>query len=138
MRAWFAVRKHSLLEERIASLDAETTKLAHRVQGIEETRARQVTDRDSIRQAISENGGDRIERIKREISDKQKQKEERARRAGQYNESAKSLGLPPATDADAFVNNKLAIGESRLLTEATQTECTHRSGGRASTAPGPI
>lgn len=122
LRAWFAVRKHSLLEERIASLDAETTKLAHRVQGIEETRARQVTDRDSIRQAISENGGDRIERIKREISDKQKQKEERARRAGQYNERAKSLGLPPATDADAFVNNKLAIGESRLLTEATQTE----------------
>src|SRR5205807_1547647 len=79
-------------------------------------------DLDPIRQAIAEHGGDRIESIKREIGDKQAQKEERARRAGQYDMRAKALGLPGATDAESFLANQRAIRDGRQQSEAAQAE----------------
>ncbi len=122
LRPWFATRKKSLLEKRLVNLDAELERLVHRIRGGEETRSRQFADRDSIRQAIGEHGGDRIESIKREIGAKQTQKDERARRAGQYEMRAKALGLPSATDGETFLSNQHAIREARAQAEAAQAE----------------
>lgn len=122
LRPWFAARKRLLLEKRMAGLETELEKLAHRIGTGGETRSRQLADRDSIRQAIAEHGGDRIERIKRDIEDKRTQKEERARRATQYDARARALELPGAADADVFVANQRAIRDGRALTEAAQAE----------------
>lgn len=126
LRPWFAVRKRSLLEKRLVSLEAELEKLAQRIRGAEETRSRQFADRDSIRQAIAEQGGDRIESIKREISAKQLQKEERARRADQYDARAKTLGLHNAADEEAFLSNKLAIRDGRTQSETAQADAQNK------------
>lgn len=104
------------------NLDAELERLAHRIRGVQETRSQQFADRDSIRQAIAEHGGDRIESIKREIGAKQTQKDERARRAGQYETRAKPLGLPSATDGEIFLSNQHAIREAREQAETAQAE----------------
>src|ERR1039458_9677858 len=40
LRPWFATRKRGLLEKRIANLDAEIEKLAHRIAALAETRSR--------------------------------------------------------------------------------------------------
>ena len=122
LRPWFATRKRGLLEKRVANLASEIEKLAHRIAATVETRSRQLADRDSIRQAIAQHGGDRIERIKRDIADKRTQKEERARRATQYDARAKALELPGATGADTFAANQRAIREGRTESEAAQAE----------------
>src|SRR5260370_31917063 len=100
LRPWFATRKRSLLEKRIAHLNDEIEKLAHRISVTAETRSRQLADRDSIRQAIAQQGGDRIDRIKRDIADNRTQQDERSHRATQYDARASALEPPDATDAD--------------------------------------
>jgi uncharacterized protein YPO0396 len=122
LRPWFATRKKSLLEKRLANLDAELEKLTHRIRDAEERRSQQFADRDSIRQAIAEHGGDRIESIKREIGTQQMQKDDRARRAGQYNERASLLGLQSATNEEAFLSNQHAIRDARAQTETAQAD----------------
>jgi uncharacterized protein YPO0396 len=122
LRPWFATRKQALLERRLSNLDAELEKLAHAIATLDETRSRRFADRDSIRQAIAGHGGDRIESIKREIADKQSQKDERARRANQYDARAKALELPPATTAEVFLSNQKTIGEARAAAESTQAD----------------
>ena len=122
LRPWFAARKQALLEKRLSNLNAEIGKLDHAIAALDETRGRQFADRDSIRQAIAGHGGDRIESIKREIADKQAQKDERARRANQYDARAKSLELPSATTAEVFLSNQKAIGEARAAAESAQAD----------------
>src|SRR5207244_13405414 len=58
-----------------------------------------------------------IEALKREIRDQQAKKEERSRRAAQYDDRAKKLGLASCTDAEAFFANQRAIHDARHLAE---------------------
>ncbi len=122
LRPWFASRKRALLEKRLANLGAELEKLGHGIATWDETRGRQFGDRDSIRQAIAGHGGDRIESIKREMGDKQAQKDERFRRSGLYDARAKALELPPATTAEVFMGNQQAIREARAAADSAQAE----------------
>jgi uncharacterized protein YPO0396 len=122
LRPWFAGKKRALLEKRLTILEAELEKLAHRIATSEETRGGQMAERDSIRQAVAEHGGDRIEKIKREIEEKKQQKDERAHRAARYDERATRVGLPGAIDADTFLANQRATREARAASEATQAE----------------
>ena len=122
LRPWFAGKKRLLLAKRIANLEAELEKLAQRIATAEEVRSRQMAERDAIRQAVAENGGDRIESIKREITAKRAQKDERAQRAAGYDERAGRLGLPGAVDGDTFLSNQRAIREARDSAVAAQAE----------------
>jgi uncharacterized protein YPO0396 len=122
LRPWFASRKQELLDKRLTKLAAELEKLDHAIATLEEARSRQFADRDSIRQAIAGHGGDRIESIKREIADKQAQKDERFRRAGLYDARAKALELGPAATAEDFLANQKAIREARAMADAAQAE----------------
>jgi uncharacterized protein YPO0396 len=122
LRAWFAGRKLVLLEKRLASLNAELEKLALRIAAQEENRTAQMASRDAIRQAIAENGGDRIESLKREIREKQTLKEDRADRAARYDTRAALVGLSRAIDGDTFLANQHAIRAATATAEATQAE----------------
>jgi uncharacterized protein YPO0396 len=122
LRAWFAGKKRSLLEKRLAHLEAELEKLAQRLTAAEEVRNRQMADRDAIRRAVAENGGDRIENIKRDIEEKKALKEERAQRAAGYDERAARVGLPAAKDGDTFLSNQRTIRDARDAAEAAQVE----------------
>jgi uncharacterized protein YPO0396 len=122
LRPYFAARKRDLLTRRLANLDAELEKLAARIATFVETGASQASDRDGLRQAIAEKGGDRIERVKREIAGKLAEKQERARRAAQYDGIARALSLADATDADTFLGNRDAIEIDRARAEAALAE----------------
>jgi uncharacterized protein YPO0396 len=56
-----------------------------------------------------ENGGDRIESLTKEISDKQSLKNDRKGRAEQYSRIAREASLPEAGDADTFLQNRHAL-----------------------------
>ncbi|MEX2258366.1 MAG: SbcC/MukB-like Walker B domain-containing protein [Woeseia sp.] len=115
LRPWFAQLKSELLGERIERLDTEIARLAGRME--EGTAKRRVleTERDEVRQAISDNGGDRLERLKTEIDRLAQIQAERRERADTYNSLATEIGLAAAAGEAQFTANRRDI--ERLLAE---------------------
>ncbi len=109
LHPWFAHAKKVLLEGRLEKLGAEVSRLETRAAALEETLTRGQRDRDELVRSISENGGDRIERLKDEAQRLENELLQRRERGKKYDELARSAGLGPASDADAFQANRRAI-----------------------------
>lgn len=120
LRPWFARAKARLLERRLEKLHAEIARLDARVAGLEEKRAAHQGDRDEVKRAIAENGGDRIERLKAEVARKEVDMRERRGSAERYGRVAAAVGLPAASDAEAFAANRAQIDAAREETAASQ------------------
>lgn len=106
LKPYFASLKRELIEKRIGNLNSEAELLAGKIGVLTETQGAQQGERDDIKRAIAENGGDRIERIAADIQVKQQEKTNRLARAERYAELARQLGLPLAGDAAVFVANR--------------------------------
>jgi uncharacterized protein YPO0396 len=116
LRPWFAHLKAELLRKRVGLLQSEFDTLASRLARLLQVRRGQAQRRDEITHAIAANGGNRIEQIKADIARLQSVKDERFRRAGQYDALAAAVGLPGAAEAGLFAANSRAI-------EAGQAGC---------------
>jgi uncharacterized protein YPO0396 len=120
LHAYFARHKALLLDKRLAILDVELAKLEARIAAGAEARRGQQAARDELKRAIAEQGGDRIERIRAEIAQKQVDKDARSRRADHYAELAGAVGLQPPVDSDGFESNRRALGEEVQAATARQ------------------
>jgi uncharacterized protein YPO0396 len=120
LRAWFAGLKAELLEKRLDKLDAERAKIHERIDGLSTAKGTYQGERDELKRAIAENGGDRLERIKAEISRRQTDKDTRIKRAERYDARARAVDLPRAANAETFFANRLAIEAEREATEVRQ------------------
>ena len=118
LRPWFAASKKALLEKRLAHLEAELARLAMRIQSLLETREQRRAKCDNLKQAIAANGGDRIERLKQDIAERQAEKDRRSVRAKQYDDLARALGMPGASDAEAFLANRRALSSEQETAES--------------------
>ena len=67
LRTYFSLIKSELLEKRIRNLEEEHRRLSARIEQLKEQHTLFHAERDRIRQAIAENGGDRLERLKSDI-----------------------------------------------------------------------
>jgi uncharacterized protein YPO0396 len=119
LRAFFAGVKAGLLERRCGNLVSELDGLGQRIAALNEKEGGQRHQRDEIKRAIAENGGDRIESLKREIAGRVSLKTERMGRADQYDGFARAAGLPGVLDADVFAANRAAITSE---SESIQTQ----------------
>ena len=135
LKPWFARLKGELLGKRIENLTAELDRLAARIATLTDQRHMEQTRRDEIKQAISANGGDRLEQIKAEISRAQEEKNRRLGRAEKYGALARALAMPEAQDADTFLSNRhqlqsecesLQSGKARSENEYTEKEVEFR------------
>ncbi len=106
LNAWFADQKAGLLDQRLQNLAQEQQRIAVRIKSLDETRDEQLAQRDSIKQAIAQNGGDRLERIDADIHAKTETRQRRQERAERYRELAQALELPPAGGSEAFIANR--------------------------------
>src|SRR5262249_57526150 len=70
LRAFFAGMKADLVERRCHGLDLELDRLGQRLAALDDKETGQRNQRDEIKRAIAENGGDRLESPKREINRK--------------------------------------------------------------------
>ncbi len=122
LRAWFASRKRVLLQKRSSQLDAEIDKHTARMDRLAETLDSERRERDDIKEAIARNGGERIERIKREIALNQTEKERRMRRAESYSKLARAVDLRSPSDEEAFASNQRVIREKQSLAETAQAD----------------
>lgn len=111
LHAYFAQHKAALLDKRLVNLEVELAKLAARVAEKADERRGQQAERDELKRSIAEQGGDRVERIKADIANKQDDKEARARRADQYASLATATGIPVPATSDAFESNRRTLRE---------------------------
>jgi len=119
---WFASLKIELLDKRLADLDGERARLSERIDGLKRSRGDQRRQRDELRQAIAENGGDRLEQVRAEIERRQAKKAKRRREGERYRELAAAVDLPDARDADVFRDNRASLDKLREQTESHQAE----------------
>lgn len=122
LRAWFAGIKAELLEKRVTNLDAELRQLDAWIGALDERGREQQARREAIKQAIADNGGDRIERIRIDLQTKQDEKARRQERAKKYKEIAKALGLPAARDVETFLANGRNLHAERAAIEVRQSQ----------------
>lgn len=122
LRPWFAKLKAELLEKRLASLAQDLSRLAARVGELGERLNARQAQRDAIKQAIADNGGDRIERLKGDIASKHEEKDRCQERAKRYAQLATTLGLPPARDVEIFLSNARLLQSEHATITARQTQ----------------
>ena len=106
LRAHFAGLKLGLLDKRLGLLAEEwqrTDVQVQRLGGIREEQARQV---DELKRAISDNGGDRLERLAADIRQKEQSRDKRKAKAERYGQLAAVLGEAVATDVTTFTSQR--------------------------------
>src|SRR5882672_12543851 len=96
LRPFFAGLKAGLIEQQIEGLKRDMSRIAELISTLQGVEKNERLQRDDIKRAIFENGGDRIEYLKKEIGDKETAKSERSARATQYERLAREVKLPGA------------------------------------------
>jgi len=127
LRPFFAGLKASLIERQIDGLKRDMARVAELIatlQGVEKSERLQ---RDDIKRAIFENGGDRIEYLKKEMGDKQTAKDERFARANQYERLAREVNLPGVSEVDTFIANRhtIVVEQETLDSQRAGFQNTH-------------
>ena len=106
LRPHFADLKLGLIDKRLGLLAEEWQRVDAQVQKLDaehEARGQQV---DELKQAINDNGGDRLERLAAEIRKQEHLRDVRKTKAARYGELATVLGEPVPTDAAAFTTQR--------------------------------
>lgn len=102
LRGYFARLKLGLLDKRLGLLQEDWLRLDGQVQRLDAAREAHTLQISELRQAISDNGGDRLERLSDEIRKKAQLRDARKARHDRYRQLALVLGEPVAADPDAF------------------------------------
>src|SRR5215475_11137124 len=127
LRAFFAGHKIGLLAKRICALALDIAKLDERIEALKATRRGQDYERDALKQAILENGGDRIAALGREIDAKTAARQERMQRSESYGRIAGQLGLAEPRDAETFLANRGTIAGEIETTSAREADIQNKS-----------
>lgn len=117
---YFGALKCDLLDRRIADLESNLVRLGERIAKLKVEVGEDEQACDAIKQAIFENGGNRIATLDQQIASKRLVHEERCRRADAYSEPAQELGLQVPRDANRFLANLAEV--QRLAEELTARE----------------
>ncbi len=108
---FFAFHKRSLLKRRIRILTDEQERLDRKIQALDTQKQQQAVDRDDLKHAIAENGGDRLERIRSDIRRFKMEKDKRRHQADRYAGLAQNLNLKTVDAQGDFDENARQIRE---------------------------
>ncbi|MCZ4314072.1 SbcC/MukB-like Walker B domain-containing protein [Comamonadaceae bacterium G21597-S1] len=106
LRMFFAGLKLGLLDKRLGLLAEDWQRVQAQVQRLEAADEEQARQADELKQAIADNGGDRLERLAAEIRQKESLRDARKTKAARYAELATVLGEPAATDPAGFITQR--------------------------------
>ncbi|WP_415034160.1 ATP-binding protein [Azonexus sp.] len=102
LRPHFAGLKLGLIDKRLGLLAEEWERVDAQVKKLDAVQENQGQQIEELKQAIHDNGGDRLERLAVEIRKKEQLRDARKAKASRYGALAAILGEPPATDASSF------------------------------------
>lgn len=137
LRAFFAVLKRDLLDERIERLAGDWARQNTQIERVTERRERERGDMDELRRAVAENGGDRLERLSAEMKRLEREREARKSRAERYAELVRAVDDSPAADDAAFLDQRARLAdlaetvrsdETRLQNDLTELSVDMRQG----------
>lgn len=117
LRPYFASLKRGLLDKRLAKLADDWEKLDTQIKRLEEARESQRTQVDELKQAVADNGGDRLERLAHDIRQHELERNKRQDKARHYDALTQTLGEPSASDESAFLAQQKRL---ILLREASR------------------
>ena len=119
LKPYFAGLKLTLLEKRIASLSDEWRRRDKQVTRAEEARDALRAREAELKRHISDNGGDRLERLAAEIQRKEQERQARGQRAQRYADLIRVVGETPASDESEFLDQRARLAD---ITEATRAK----------------
>ncbi|WP_137937879.1 ATP-binding protein [Chitinivorax sp. B] len=140
LKAYFGRLKLGLLTQRMAALQAEWDKLDALVSRLNERRDQQRSQIDELKQAVANNGGDRLARLAAEINKLETLRNARQAKAERYAALTTNLGEPAATDQVSFLAQRaqfvamqetLASQDADLQNTLTENMVTLRQGRQA-------
>lgn len=104
--SYFSSLKAELLELRLKELEEKLEKLEIELGEKERKKQELRISRDELTKAIAENGGDRLEQLKKERDQLLERKKTRQKRANRYRELVGLVGLSLTESRDAFLENR--------------------------------
>ena len=122
LRAYFARFKLTLLEQETLQLQDEEERLHSRLLPLTSQRETQRQTIDDIKNALRDNGGDRIERLSHEIKNKEWMRDQRKQKAERYRQLCSEVELTDVSDLNHFLDQRSAL--KNLRTDARAQEAT--------------
>jgi uncharacterized protein YPO0396 len=120
--AFFASLKKTALETRVGELEVRRDAVTVEIRSLEDKQRHQSLARDDVKKALSENGGDRIEQLKRQIETLSLEKDARWKRFEDYSALAREVDLPVPKTPETFSNNRQIIEVSISDTDERSAE----------------
>lgn len=137
LRAHFARIKLGLIEDRLARFENVFEHLNAQIKRLETRRDDRRRQVDQLKRAVTENGGDRIERLGAEIRKLEALRDTRRLKSERYGALAKRLGEAASSDEDTFIAQRMRLKSLRneardrdaeLETELTEHHAALRQG----------
>ena len=127
LKGYFAHHKTQLLRKRLDNLAEEYQRQQRRLEHSQSRLAEQRGERDRLRQAISEHGGDRIDQLTAEITRRQHERDQRQRKAEHYATLASQLELNEHPDLEAFGDNLAQLASQRSVLQEREQQLGNRN-----------
>lgn len=127
---YFADKKQQLLHQEISNCKRKLTQLDSQIKQAEselDTCRNTITE---LRQAIRNNGGERLERIQAEIEQATQTQQDRKRLHEQYLLLTQQCGLPAAHTEQSFFRNLKSAGDKQEEMQAERDRLTSQQGAK--------
>jgi len=111
LRPYFAGLKLGLLDKRLSKLAEDCLRLDAHIRSLEDKRLTQLHDINEQKQAIADNGGDRLERLANELSRLEQERLRRQQKAELYVDLMVKLGETGATDETVFASQRSHLAD---------------------------
>lgn len=123
---FFAVHKRALFKKRMTILMDEQDRSDRKIKTLDSKRREQMGKRDELKQAIAENGGDRLARIRSDIDRLGREKEKRRNQADRYADLALNLPLKTVTTPGEFHDNVQKIRDQQQVLKQEEAGLQNR------------
>jgi uncharacterized protein YPO0396 len=130
LRSYFSGLKLALLDKRLALLQEDWERQNAQVERLQEQRSEANRRIGELKQAVAENGGDRLERLKAEIQTREKERDRRKQRADRYAELLRQIGEQPAADEAGFLQQRRHWSERAESLKQESAELENRKSER--------
>lgn len=111
LRPYFAKLKGDMLDRRLLQLNQQLLRLGAEVGRLTVRRDSERRTVEELKQAMRENGGDRLEQLAAEIRRKDGEREKRRSKANQYAQLLDRVGEAAPQDEASFLAQRQAVGE---------------------------
>jgi len=122
LEGFFAEQKIALLQKREQSLQTDLTRAQAQVEQLQRQKQDQQAQRDELKQAISDQGGDRLAALQKAITDAQTHKQKCQNKSKAYQALLTQVNVPMPTDTVAFAHTRQNLDTLTERTEQQQIE----------------